>query len=156
MWNVADETLSARELKSPQQPLWRIPPFSTLSTIAAGAEGESYALPGGVFPSFFSIEAIEGFLTGFADESWFEYVEEVVWSRRAGADLFSLRFVRGGQEFTILIQHDKYERHELNTALGHILERLQKEGGNHLIDATYEGKIVVRSLPSGAGEGGSK
>jgi hypothetical protein len=142
--------LGAKELKIPEKPLWRIP------SLPAETSGDVYASPGGVFPSFFSIEAIEGFLTGFADESWFENVEEIVLGRRAGADLFSLRLVHGGQEFTILIQQDKYEWRELNVALGYILERLQKEGGNHLIDATYEGKVVVRSLSSGAGEGSSK
>jgi hypothetical protein len=150
MWNVADGTLGSRELKIPVKPLWRLPSLPTETS------GDMYALPGGVFPSLFSIDVIEGFLRRFANESWFENVEEIVLSRRAGANLFNLRFVHERQEFTILIQQDKYGWRELNVALGHILKRLQEEGGNYLIDATYEGKIVVRSVSSSAGEGSSK
>jgi hypothetical protein len=150
MWNVADGTLGSRDLKIPAKPLWRIPALPTETS------GDMYVLPGGVFPSLFSIDVIEAFLRGFANEPWFENVEEIVLGRQAGTDLFNLRFVHEGQEFTILIQQDKYGWRDLNVALSYILKRLQEEGGNHLIDATYEGKIVVRSLSSAAGEGSSK
>jgi hypothetical protein len=164
MWNVADEVLGADGLKIPKKPLWRISssyssshsPSPPLPETPAEAGRDAYALPEGVFPSFFPIKVIEDFLTRFADESWFEYVEEIVLGRRAGADLFDLRFVRGRQKFTILIRQDKYGRHELDAALGQILGRLQREGGNYLIDATYEKKIVVRNLSFGAEEGSSK
>jgi hypothetical protein len=124
--------------------------------LPAEPSGDVRSLPAGVFPSLFSIETIEDFLTRFGSESWFQNIEEVVLDRRAGADFFNLRFIRGRQEFTILLQKDKYRGQELNIALEHIVERLQKEGGNHLIDATYEGKIVVKNLSLGAGEGSSK
>jgi hypothetical protein len=150
MWNIADKNLKIVGLDLPPKPLWRIPFLPTESS------GDVRSLPSGVFPSLFSIEAIEDFLTRFGSESWFKNIEEVVLDRRAGADFFNLRFIRGRQELTILLQKDKYKEQELNIALEHILERLQKEGGNHLIDATYEGKIVVRNLSLGAGEGSSK
>jgi hypothetical protein len=150
MWNIADKNLKITGLDLPRKPRWRVPFLST------EASGDVYSLPGGVFPSLFPIEAIEDFLTRFGSESWFKNIEEVVLDRRAGADFFNLRFVRGRQEFTILLQKDKYRGQDLNIALEHILERLQKEGGNHLIDATYEGKVVVKNLSLGAGEGSSK
>jgi hypothetical protein len=150
MWNIADKDLEIIGLDLPRKPLWRIP------FLPVEASEDVYSLPRGVFPSLFSVEAIEDFLARFGSESWFGNIEEVVLDRRAGADLFNLRFIRGGQELTILLQKDKYIGQELNTALEHILKSLQKEGGNHLIDATYEDKIVVKKLSLGAGEGSSK
>jgi hypothetical protein len=150
MWNAADEKLNVLGLDLPRRPLWRIP------FLSAESSGDMYPLPSGVFPSLFSLETIEDFSTKFGSELWFKNVEEIVLDRRAGADLFNLRFIRGGQEFRILLQKDKYKGQELNIALEHILKGLQKEGGNHLVDATYEGKIVVKDLSLGAGEGSSK
>ncbi|MDR1622206.1 MAG: hypothetical protein LBS00_07515 [Synergistaceae bacterium] len=149
MWNVAERSLEVGGLELPRKPLWRVPFLS-------GESSGDVSLPQGVFPSLFSVEAIEDFLTGFGNESWFENIEEIVLDRRAGADLFKLRFVRGGQELMILLQKDKYRGRELDIALGLILENLRKEGGNHLIDATYEDKIIVRKLSLSAGEGSSK
>ncbi|MDR1977361.1 MAG: hypothetical protein LBQ42_01365 [Synergistaceae bacterium] len=150
MWNIADGSLKVAGLELPRKPLWRVP------FLPAESSEDVRSLPNGVFPSLFSVDVIEDFLTGFGNEPWFENIEEIVLDRRAGADLFKLRFIRGGQELMILLQKDKYRGRELNIALDHILERLRKEGGNHLIDATYEEKIVVDSLSLGAGEGSSK
>jgi hypothetical protein len=150
MWNAADRNLKLAGLELPRKPLWKVP------SLPGEPSGDLQALPQGIFPPLFSVRAIEDFLTGFGEESWFENIEEIVLDRRAGADLFKLRLVRGRQEVTILLQKDKYRGRELNIALGHVLENLRKEGSNHLIDATYEDKIIVKKMSSGAGEGSSK
>lgn len=150
MWSTADNSIRIGGLKTPSGPLWKI------ATLPEVSSSDVHPFPAGVFPSLFPVGVPEKFLAVFEKESWFENVREIVLERRAGADLFRLRFVREKQEFTILIQEDKYGWQELNIALGHILKRLLKEGGNHLIDATYENKIVVRNLFAGAGEGSSK
>lgn len=150
MWNTSDPSTHIKGLDIPQKPLWRMSPS------AFPLSQDERPLPGGVFPSLFSVEVIEKFLTEFENEPWFKDAQEIFLDRRAGADLLKLRLVRGKQEFVILIQRDKYGWRELNIALEHILDRLLKEGGNHLIDATYEDKIVVRNLSTGAGEGSSK
>ena len=149
MWNLAEGSFGFRELKIPVKPIWRmqVPPII----------GESeHVLPSGVFPSIFSTEVIDDFLKGLKNASWFDGVEEIALGRRAGGDLFELRYVRGDKNFTILIQRSKHEWKELGLALEHILDRLRLEDGNHLIDATYKDKIVVRNLSAGAGEGSSR
>jgi len=149
MWNLAERGFGFRDLEIPTRPVWRMQASSLI--------GESdRALPSGVFPSIFSTEVIDGFLKGFSNASWFDGVEEVALSRRAGDDLFELRYVRDGKNFTILIQKSKHDLEELSLALEYILNRLRLEGGNHLIDATYTDKVVVKSLPAGAREGSSR
>jgi hypothetical protein len=137
MWNAGDKSLELPGMKIPQKPLWRIASLSE-----PGKDG--LPLPGGVFPSLVPIDFIEDFLSAFGDEAWFEDVREVSLERRAGAGLFRLRLVRGGQEFIILLQRDKYEGRDLNETLERVLKTLSREGGSHLIDATYKNKIVVR------------
>jgi hypothetical protein len=154
MWNAGDESLRLSGLEIPRKPVWRV-----ASLFASNDDRGS--LPGGVFPSppLVPTESIENFLSSFGGEPWFGDVEEISLERRAGAELFRLRLVRGQQEFTILIQRDKYEGKELDEALGRVLEDLSREGGSHLIDATYENKIVVRTrsrLSTDAAEGSSK
>jgi len=149
MWSLADGSFGFKELKIPTKPLWRV--------LASSVVGEDeQLLPGGVFPSIFSTDAIDDFLKGLGNASWFGYVEEVTLDRRAGDDLFELRYVREGNSFTILIQRDKHEWEELSLTLEHILDRLGREGGGRLIDATYKDKIVVKSLSAGAVEGSSR
>jgi hypothetical protein len=148
MWNTADEDARIEGLNIPEKPLWRIRTDS--------AEGNEAPVPKGVFPFLFSVEGIERFLEGFGKSSWFGYVEDVTVDRRGGADIFTLRCVRGKRTLTILIQKNPQGWQELNTALEHILERLWREGGDHLIDATYEDRVVVGELSAGAGEGSSK
>ncbi|MDR2529703.1 MAG: hypothetical protein LBD04_11935 [Synergistaceae bacterium] len=144
MWNAASEMTPPTPFP---RPLWRV---------SANFDKQNQsALPKGVFPSVFPMESIEGFLKDFGGAPWFGGVREVDLDRRAGSDLFKLRFVRGEQEFMILIQKDKYEWRELETALEGILDSLYREGVKRLlIDATYRGKIVLRELSSAAGEGG--
>lgn len=151
MWNTADASLQVGGMKIPAKPLWRV-----ASLAASPVSADERPLPGGVFPSLFPVDVIKEFLAEFEKENWFRDVQEIVLDRRAGADLFRLRFVRGAQEFRILIQEDKYGWQELSIALDHIMNRLLKEGGNHLIDATYANKIIVRNLSAAAGEGSLK
>jgi hypothetical protein len=157
MWNVGDKSVQLPGLEIPQKPLWRI---SSLPAFSAAPGGNELPLPGGVFPSLVSTDSIEVFLSDFGGEAWFGDIREAALERRAGSELFRLRLVRGRQEFTILIQRDKYEGRDLNETLGRILEILSREGGSHLIDATYKNKIVVRehqiNLSTGAAEGSSK
>lgn len=151
MWNTADASLRVGGMKVPAKPLWRIAPLA-----GDPVSADERSLPGGVFPALFPVSVIKKFLAEFEKENWFGDVQEIVLDRRGGADLFRLRFVRGTQEFRILIQEDRYGWQELNIALGYIVNRLLKEGGNHLIDATYANKIVVRNLSATAGEGSLK
>jgi len=149
MWNIAEGSFGFRELEIPLRPLWRMQASSIV------CENEQL-LPGGVFPSIFSTDVIDDFLEGLGDASWFDGVEEVALDRRAGDDLFRLRYVREGQEFTILIQRNRLRWEELSLALEHILNRLVREDGSRLIDATYRDRIVVKNLPAGVVEGGSR
>jgi hypothetical protein len=137
MWNADDGNTQLPGLRVPWKPLWRI---SSLSE----PEDEGALLPGGVFPSPVSIDSIDDFLSSFSSEAWFVDVREISLERRAGAELFRLRLVRGEREFTILIQRDKYEGKALNETLRHVLESLFREGGGYLVDATYKNKIVVK------------
>ena len=149
MWNLAEGSFGFREFEIPRKPLWRVPVSSTVS------ENEQL-LPGGVFPSIFSIDAIDDFLEGLSNASWFDGVEEVVLTRRAGDDLFELRYVREGKIFKILIKREKYSWEELSLILEHFLDRLGKEDGSRLIDATYEDKVMVKDLSIDAVEGSSR
>jgi len=51
---------------------------------------------------------------------------------------------------------EKYEGQDLGVGLEELFSKLSKEGGNHLIDATYKGKILLRDLPGGPEEGSLK
>ena len=149
MWSLSEGSFGFKELRIPQKPLWRVLGSSVVS-------GDEQFLPGGVFPSIFSIDTIDDFVKGLGSASWFDGVEEVALDRRAGDDLYRLRYVRGGRNYTILIQRNKYEWQELSLALESILDRLQQEDSEHLIDATYKDRIVERKLSTGAVEGSSK
>ncbi|MDR1048295.1 MAG: hypothetical protein LBL51_00950 [Synergistaceae bacterium] len=148
MWNTADESARVPGLELPRKPVWK---FSSSSEAL-----ERTPWPGGDFPSIFSMGPVEDFLSRFGREPWFRDVQEVTVGRRAGDELFRLRFVRGRQEFVILIQHEKYEARELEVTLARILAALLEEGGSHLIDATYRNKIVVSALSAGGAERGSR
>ena len=150
MWNLVDSGAQVNNLKIPQKPLWRV--VSSPDMIGV----DERPLPSGVFPVLFPVAAMEEFLLGFSNSPWFNNVEEIVLGRRENANLFTIRFLSGGQEFLILLQKGKYEELEFNFALENILDRLRKEGGNHVIDATYKNRIVVRTLSADAREGGSK
>lgn len=146
MWNPAelDELLVGPS--TAEGPIWQ---FAQLSD-------DTRPLPSGVFKSPVSLDAIVVFLQEYQDYSWFGSVREIVLDRRAGANLFRLNLVRGKQRFEVLIQQSKYSGQELGAMLEEILVKLLKEGGNHRIDATYEGKVLLRKLPGGPKEGSLK
>lgn len=146
MWDAAESDESLINFKAIKGPIWQL----------ASLSGDTRPLPSGVFTSPVSIDAVVAFLREYQDYPWFGFVEEIVLDRRAGADLFRLNLVRGKQRFELLIQQIKYDGQELGAMLGEILERLAKEKGNHRIDATYEGKILLKSLPGGPNEGSLK
>ena len=147
MWDVA-ETVASPSLASLKGPVWRLAPM----------EGAEQLPPSGVFDSrpFVPSKVIGSFLEEYGGCGWFEAVQEITWDHQAGADLFRLKLVRGGQNFELLIQRAKYAGQDLGVAIEDILNRLSLEGGDHLIDATYEGKILLRSRPSGPKEGSLK
>jgi len=149
MWNLAERGLGFRELEIPVRPIWRI-------QLPSPVDAAKQFLPSGVFPVIFSTEVIDDFLEGLGNASWFGGVEKISIGRRAGDDLFELHYVWEERDFTILIQRSKHELEELSLALEYILNRLRLEDGNHFIDATYNGKVVVRNLSYGAGEGSSR
>lgn len=150
MWNTADSSMRLSGMEIPERPLWRIP------TLPETLSRDVLPLPRGVFPSFLPTGTVEEFLARLGLCSWFRDVQDIELNRRAGSTLFKLGLVRGKQKFTVLIQRNGYGWQELGLALEQIVDRLSTEGGDHLIDATYENKIVVRNLSTGAGEGSSK
>ncbi len=100
----------------------------------------------GVFASPISTEVIASFLNEFGQCRWFKAAQEITWERRAGMDLFFLKITQGTQKFELYLQREKYAGQDVGAALDELLARLINEGGNHIIDATYEGKILLRKL----------
>ena len=100
----------------------------------------------GVFTSPISTEVIDSFLEEFRRCKWFEAAQEITWERRAGMDLFVLKLARGAQKFELYLQREKYEGQDIGAVLDALFTRLINEGGSHIIDATYEGKIMLRNL----------
>lgn len=145
MWDASDsgESPGGLEVKGP---VWHL----------ASLSDDVRPMPSGVFSSPISIDAVAAFLQEYQDYPWFGTVKEIVLDRRAGAELYRLTLERGKQKFELLIQRSKYGGQELGAMLGDILEKLAKEAGNHRIDATYEGKILLRNLPGGPNEGSLK
>ena len=89
---------------------------------------------------------IDAFLEEFRDCKWFEAAQEITWERRAGMDLFVLKLTHGTQKFELYLQREKYAGQDVGMALDELFTRLIDEGGSHIIDATYEGKILLRKL----------
>ena len=100
----------------------------------------------GVFKSPLSTEVIALFIEEFRGYKWFDAADEITWERRAGMDLFTLKLSHGTQRFELQLQRDKYKDQEIGRTIEDLFLRLINEGGNHIIDATYEGKISVRKL----------
>lgn len=100
----------------------------------------------GVFRSPIDTAVIASFLEDFKGCKWFEAATDITWERRAGMDLFFLKLSHGGQRFELYLQREKYAGHDLGAEIDDLFARLINEGGNHIIDATYEGKIVLRRL----------
>ena len=137
MWALDDEI--NRNFKGTDPPIvWKIP--KDLPGV-----GENMPLFG-VFDSPLPTETIENFLNKFSECNWFQFVSEISWQRRAGSDLFVLDISKNNQRFELLIQNDKYAQQDLGLLIEDVFEELAKEGGNHIIDATYQGKIVLRHL----------
>ena len=100
----------------------------------------------GVFKTPVSTEKIASFLEEFKGYSWFQDITEITWERRAGLDLFILRLSKGKQTFEVQLQQEKYSGWDLGLLIESVISDLIKEGGNHIIDATYNGKILLRGL----------
>jgi hypothetical protein len=100
----------------------------------------------GVFKSPLSTEVIADFIDEFRGFKWFDAATEITWERRAGMDLFTLKLSHGAQRFELQLQRGKYSNQEIGINIENIFTGLLKKGGNHIIDATYEGKIFLRNL----------
>ncbi len=121
--------------------VWKIPDEGN------SQEGISLQAPmSGVFRSPISTEVIASFLEDFRGCKWFDDANEITWERRAGMDLFTLNITHGRQKFTLYLQREKYSGQDIGAEIDELYTRLIDEGGNHIIDATYEGKINLRKL----------
>ncbi len=121
--------------------VWKIPEEGNIQ------EGANVQPPMfGVFRSPISTEVIASFLDDFRECRWFDAASEMTWERRAGMDLFILKLASGNQKFELYFQPGKYKGQDVGTVLDSLFDRLLNEGGNHIIDATYEGKILLRKL----------
>ena len=100
----------------------------------------------GVFTSPIDTGVISSFLEEFRGCRWFEAAREITWERRAGMNLFVLRLEHGRQKFELYLQREKYAGQDVGESIDKIFSELITEGGNHVIDATYEGKILLRRL----------
>ena len=98
----------------------------------------------GVFKSPLSTEVISGFIEEFRGYKWFSAASEITWERRAGMDLFTLQLLHGMQKIELRLQGDKYPYYDIGREIEDLFLKLINEGGNHMIDATYNGKIIVR------------
>ncbi len=86
------------------------------------------------------------FLADFNSFKWLEAANEISLESRAGMNLFILKISSGTQKFELYLQPDKYPGQDVGQTVEDIFTRLMREGGNHTIDATYEGKILLRGL----------
>ena len=102
--------------------------------------------PGGVFKTPIKTEIMSSFLNEFNNFKWFEAAEEITWESRAGMNLFIVKLKNKTQKFELYLQPDKYPGQDVGQSIEDIFSKLMREGGNHIIDATYEGKISLRSL----------
>ncbi len=100
----------------------------------------------GVFKSPLPVETIAGFLYEFDTFKWFNSANEISFESRAGMNLFVLKISNGSQNFELHLQPDKYPGQDVGQTVDDIFAKLIREGGSHLIDATYEGKILLREL----------
>ena len=103
----------------------------------------------GVFETPLSTELIASFIDEFRGFKWFEAADEITLERRAGMDLFTLKLSSGTQKFEVMLQREKYKAYEeqgIGQSIENIFLDLINKGGNHIIDATYEGKFSVRNL----------
>ncbi len=121
--------------------VWKIPDEGNVQ------EGIALQAPmSGVFRSPIDTGVIASFLEEFQGCRWFSEATDITWERRAGMDLFFLKITHGAQRFELYLQREKYSRQDVGAEIDELFARLISEGGNHVIDATYEGKIVLRNL----------
>ncbi|MBQ9419272.1 MAG: hypothetical protein IJU31_02725 [Synergistaceae bacterium] len=100
----------------------------------------------GVFKSPLPTDIFASFLSEFNTFKWFEAASDVSYESRAGMNLFRLKLASGSQKFELYLQPDKYPNQDVGQTVDDIFLDLLKKGGNHVIDATYEGKILLRDL----------
>lgn len=148
MWDMADMPVYASYVKGPVWVLNYDKNNLDLNLNNAVVD-DNYILPSGVFKSPIDTDIINKFVDEYQNYEWFNSAEQIVMDRRAGMNLFIIRLVYGIQNFEILIQGEKYAGQDLGAAIDDIIfNKLSKEGGDHIIDATYEGKILIRKLIS--------
>ena len=100
----------------------------------------------GVFKSPLPIATMAAFMRDFQTFEWFNSASEITLESRAGMNLFIFKISRGTQKFELQFQPEKYPDQDVGQTLEDIFSKLISEGGNHIIDATYEGKILLRGL----------
>lgn len=121
--------------------VWKIPVTGNID------DGLNVQAPmSGVFKSPINTEVIASFLEDFRGCKWFEAADDITWERRAGMDLFFLKMSHRTQKFELYLQRDKYLNQDLGAEIDDVFTKLIDEGGNHIIDATYEGKVFLRKL----------
>lgn len=98
----------------------------------------------GVFRTPLSTEVISSFVEEFRLYKWFDAANEITWQRQAGMDLFILQLLRGNQRIELRLLRDKYPGQDIGRTIEDLYMKLINEGGNHIIDATYKEKIIVR------------
>ena len=123
------------------QLIWRIP------TAGGILENEDIQVPeGGVFQSPIPTDVMSSFIDEFADFKWFEYAKEITRESRAGMYLFILKLEDNNKRrFDLYLQPEKYANQNLGATIEGVLSNAAN-GGRYTIDATYEGKIVLRGL----------
>ena len=135
MWLYDQGSLEDKELNGP---VWKI--FENKNS------SENQISFSGVFKSPLQINIIADFMREFDSFDWFNSASEITFESRAGMNLFILKISKGSQKFEIQVQPEKYSEQDVGQTLEDIFEKLINEGGNHIIDATYEGKILLRVL----------
>lgn len=149
MWDMSDMPVYASYVKGP---VWVLNYEKDAAVSKSKTDGEdeniNNILPSGVFKSPINTDIINKFLKEYQNYEWFEAAEKIILDRRAGMNLFKMQLMHGQQNFEILLQGEKYTGQDLGTAIDDILNKLAHEGGDHVIDATYEGKILLRKLPA--------
>jgi len=117
-------------------PVWRVPEKNN-------SQEANFS---GVFKSPLPVETMLNFLREFDNFQWFQKATEISWESRAGMNLFILKISNGNQKLELQIQPQKYPDQDVGETVEEIFEKLISEGGSHIIDATYEGKILLRGL----------
>jgi len=122
-------------------PVWKI-----FENEDSKTENENQIPFNGVFKTPLNIGIMENFLREFQTFDWFNRAAEITFESRAGMNLFIIKILNNKQKIEIQVQPDKYPNQDVGQTLEDIFEKLLIEGGSHIIDATYEGKILLRAL----------